>query len=173
MNGPTVLRTGLGFAHQVLESVIKNLDAETLHSQIPGSTLGSPAAIYAHAVFDEDLFVQRSVQGKPTVYESGDWTARTGVPIPPNALQSLEWDASVRINDLAGFRAYARAVYTATDEYLAGLTDTDLDRKVEAGQMGQMPLGEYITRFSLWHLTSHQGEISAVLGAMGKKGLGF
>jgi len=173
MNGSDILRTAFGFAHQVLESVIKDVDAETLHATIPGATIGSPASTYAHAVFDEDIFIQRSAQGKEPVYVSGRWGDKVGVAMPATPLQTPEWDAAVRINDVAAFRAYAKAVYAATDAYVAGLSDTDLDRLVDAGQIGKMPLGEYIVRFSLWHLTSHQGEISAVLGAMGKKGLRF
>lgn len=173
MNGSNVLRTGFGFAHQVLESVIKDVDIETLHAQLPGSTIGSVAAIYAHAVFGEDFFIQKSAQGKEPVHVSGGWSEKTGVQLPPSPMQSPEWDAAVRIDDLAEFRAYAKAVYAATDDYVAGLSDADLDRPVDAGPVGQMPLGEYLTRFSLWHLISHQGEVSAILGAMGKKGLRF
>ncbi len=173
MNGSAVLRTGFGFAHQVLESVMKDLDAETLHRRIPGSTLASPAAIYAHAVFDEDHLLQGAIQGKPTVYVTGDWATAAGLPQPASTLQTLEWGMGVRIPDLSGFRAYARAVYAATDAYLAGLSDADLDRPCTVGQIGPIPLGEYLSRFGIWHLTSHQGEISAVIGALGKKGLRF
>lgn len=173
MNATTLLRAGFNFAHQVLESVMRDVQPDTLHRRVPGSTLGSPAAIYAHALFDEDRLVQGTVQGKPTVHASGGWADATGVAQPDTALQTLAWGETVRIRDMAAFRSYARAVYAATDEYLAGLSDADLDRTIDAGQLGQIPLGEYLQRFGLWHLTSHQGEISAVIGAMGQKGLKF
>lgn len=174
MNATALLRTGFNFAHQVLESVMRDVDPATLHQRVPGSTLlNSPAAIYAHALFDEDRLVQFTMQGKPTLYAAGGWADAAGVPQPDTALQTLEWGETVRIRDYAAFRSYARAVYAATDEYLAALSDDDLDRNVDAGQLGQMPFGEYLLRFGLWHLTSHQGEISAVIGALGQKGLKF
>ena len=141
MNGSDVLRTGFGFSHQVLESVIRDLDPETLHAQLPRAMIGSVAAIYAHAVFAEDLFVQRSAHGKEPVHVSGGWSGRTGVQLPASPMQSPAWDTVVRIDDLVGFRAYAKAVYGATDEYVAELKEADLDRPFDAGQRGTIPLG--------------------------------
>jgi hypothetical protein len=63
-------------------------------------------------------------------------------------------------------------MYAATDDFLATASDDALDAEVAAGG-GKMPLGRWVGAVGVWHVMSHQGEISAVKGAQGLKGLPF
>lgn len=169
MNGIDILRAGFGQAHSVLEAAVRGCDEATLlHS---GEAIGSIGAIYFHTVCDEDFMVHGLLQGKPTRYEAGGWEARLGMPMP-GPVQTLEWAKSVQFADFPAVREYAAAVYAATDAYLSGLTEADLDVEVEVfGQ--KQARGRVLTGILLWHAISHQGEISALLGVQGKKGLPF
>ena len=46
-----------------------------------------------------------------------------------------DWARRVRV-DLAALKSYAEAVYAATDGYLAGLSDADLDRELDLSAVG-------------------------------------
>ena len=61
-------------------------------------------------------------------------------------------------------------VYTWTQGYIKGLDETDLDRLIET------PWGEHITLgWILWHVVEHEihhrGELSLILGILGREGL--
>lgn len=169
MNPQDLLRAQYKQAHAMLEAVIDDCSAEALNYVVPGSNVGSIGAIYAHAVFDEDGMVAGPTGGT-TVYESGGFKDRSELAMP-GPMQSQEWSQGTAI-DVAAFREYAQAVYAATDAFLANVSDDDLAAEVETFG-GKQPLGEYLGTIALWHVTSHQGEISAVKGAQGLKGLPF
>jgi hypothetical protein len=64
---------------------------------------------------------------------------------------------------------YQAAVWAATDAFLATLTPEDLDRKVKfAG--GERTVAD-IVLLSASQALSHMGEIAALKGAQGSKGL--
>ena len=63
------------------------------------------------------------------------------------------------------------AVRAETDAYLAGLTPEELDRKVTTF-MGELPVGAVLALF-IGHQAHHLGEVSALKGAQGVKGLPF
>jgi hypothetical protein len=153
----------------MLEAVIDGCSAETLNYIVPGSNIGSIGAIYAHAVFDEDGMVTGPIGGT-TVYESGGFKDRAELAMPGPA-QSQEWSQGTAI-DVAAFREYAQAVYAATDVFLANVSDENLAAEVDTFS-GKQPLGEFLGTVGLWHITSHQGEISAIKGAQGLRGLPF
>ncbi len=164
-----LLQTQFQQAHTVIEQVIDDCDDEAL-TKIVGGNIGSISAIYAHAVFDEDGWIA-GVAGRDRLWESDGWAAKTGLEIPGPA-QTQEWAQSGASYDIAAFREYAQAVYAATDDYLSNVSDEALDAETQTGG-GQMPVGRWVGAVGLWHVMSHQGEISALKGAQGLKGLPF
>ncbi|HJM74283.1 MAG TPA: DinB family protein [Dehalococcoidia bacterium] len=164
-----LLRSQFRQAHTIIEQVIDDCDDAAL-TNIVGGNVGSISAIYAHTVFDEDGWIA-GVDGSDRLWEAGDWAAKTGLDIP-GAMQTQEWAQSGTFYDVAAFREYALAVYARTDEYLSNASDSDLDTEVAAGG-GKMPAAKWVGAVGLWHVMSHQGEISALKGAQGLKGLPF
>ncbi|MDZ4278451.1 MAG: hypothetical protein U1B78_04870, partial [Dehalococcoidia bacterium] len=111
-------------------------------------------------VFGEDAFVQSRFQGRPTIYESG------GMPgITPEWAQALKMDLST-------FQEYAEAVFAATDSYLANLPNSELERKVQ-GVLGEYTLGWGLAILLVQHEAEHSGEIAALKGVQGLKGLPY
>ena len=168
MKAQELMRAQYAQANRMLESAIKDCDATAL-TTVVGGNIGTVGAIYAHAVFDEDGWVA-GVTGNPTIWESGGWASKTGLE-EISGRQSQEWAQSVTY-DLAAFREYAQAVYAQMDAYLEGLSDEDVDREIEAFG-AKTTVGKHFGSMGLWHVMSHQGELSAVKGAQGLKGLPF
>ncbi len=88
-------------------------------------------------------------------------------------MQNIDWARGVTM-DLVSFLEYAKAVFAATDEFIAGASDADMDRVVMNPISGkEEPVAVVLGTLGLWHLQNHQGEIVALKGVQGKKGLPF
>lgn len=170
MNAQETVRQQLQFWHGTLEQMLSECGPEHLTKNIPGSTANSIAATYVHAVLSEDGMVHGMFQGKPTLFETGGWAEKTGVAPQNGPMQTAEWARSVTLTP--AFREYAQAVYGASDAFLANLTDADLERKVQ-GPIGETTLGWAVALLLGTHTTEHAGEIAAMKGVLGLKGLPF
>ena len=169
MNGPAVLSASLGFAHQLTFAVVGDCTPETLARRGEG-TVESAGAILAHAIMSEDYFIQAMMQSKPLLYTSGGFDASLNLGTD-RPVQTPEWAAKIKL-DMATFTPYMQAVFAATDAYVAGLSEADLDREVQ-GPTGKQGLGTFLAGIGVFHLTEHLGEIAALKGVQGLKGLPF
>ena len=77
--------------------------------------------------------------------------------------------------DLAALQQYAKAVYAATDGYLASLTDKDLSRSVDLSALGlgKSSVSYVLINGILGNAFSHGGEISCLKGLQGVRGYPF
>jgi hypothetical protein len=172
MTSQALLRQQLTGYHDILEQTIADCPQDALDKNLPGATITSIGSIYAHLVLSEDGIVHGMLQGKPPIYKAQNWALRTGVQMPDPAGLNPEWARSVRMK-VPAFREYAKAVYAATDAYVTGLSDADLERKVQTGFIGEQTVGFVITNVLGWHAAQHTGEIAALKGVQGLKGLPF
>jgi hypothetical protein len=98
----------------------------TIHGALTAKTdrtIERAATRYAVVLMCEDVIVNGVLTGRPPLALS-TWQARTGLSELPPVVYQLDrraWAARVRI-DVNALRAYARAVYAATDAYLARQT---------------------------------------------------
>ncbi len=166
------IRTQLDFWHGTVEQMITECTGDILHKDIAGSTVNSIASTYAHAVIAEDVISQTFLQGKPSLYQNAGWESKAGIAFPgvPPAM-TTEWASSVKMS-LPAFQDYAKAVYAATDAYLAGVSDAELDRTTQ-GPFGETTIGWMISALLATHPVGHAGEIAALKGVHGLKGLPF
>ena len=173
MNMQTAVRQQLTGSHGTLRHMLSDCDSEVLNMTLPNATIGSIASIYAHAVIAEDVFVHARFQDGQPLYQSGGWEGRTGVPFPgiPPAM-TPEWAAALNM-DLPKFQEYAEAVFAATDSYLANLPDSELERKIQGAAGGEYTLAWGIAILLCQHAAQHSGEIAALKGVQGLKGLPF
>ena len=152
--------------------MLTDCEEELLNRNPPDATITSIASIYAHIVFGEDAIIRALFQGKPVLYQDQGWASKTGVPFPgfPPTI-SPEWAATVKM-DLPAFQAYARAVFAAEDAYLAGVSGAEFGRKV-TGPFGEQTIGSVLVNVLGTHAAQHAGEIAALRGVQGLKGLPF
>jgi hypothetical protein len=130
-----LLRWQFSLAHRLLEDTVASLPQASI-DQHPSGTTAPAAACYAHIVYCEDLTVNGVLSGGRPLALSA-WASRTGLSeLPPlgGSIASpvaeqaawYAWGRRVQL-DLAALRAYAQAVYAATDTHLATLPDAVLD----------------------------------------------
>ena len=168
-----VLRQQLAGYHAILEQTMDDVPADALDRTLPGATIGNIASVYAHTVFAEDQILHGMLQGKAPLYASEGWTSRTNVAMPSPGELTLEWSRAAKKMNLPAFREYAKAVYAATDAYLAGLPEAELDRTLDTGFIGEQTVAFVVSNVLGWHAAEHNGEIAALKGAFGLKGLPF
>jgi uncharacterized damage-inducible protein DinB len=166
MNGVASIKEMLGLARQYLDAAIQETDAETLAKKLPGATVGPIGEIYGHTLGNEDWAFNQLIQGKDLILNSGGWAAKLGID---TETKEPNWNAAAQ-NHMAELQEYGKAVIAATDAFLAGLTDADLDRQIDFfGRKETM--GWVIADTVLVHVAFHSGEIASLKGVMGQKGL--
>jgi hypothetical protein len=165
-----LLRSQYETGHRILKGVLADVPATLLNASAGQGTVGSIGSIYAHIVFAEDTLTS-VFRGQPTLYEAGSWAERLRIPMP-GAFQTAEWSAAVTI-DPAVFDEYASAVFAATEKLAGSLTGADLERVVEGIMGNPAPAAMLVGNIGVIHISEHAGEIAAIKGVHGLKGLGF
>jgi len=171
MNATALLRQQFREFHQLLEGTLADVTIDQLHAVPPG-TANPAAATYAHIVLWEDMGVHGLLQDRPPLSAS-TWTDRTGLSeLPPLDRPGHweDWGRRVRV-DLPALRAYAQAVYDATDGYFATLSDAELEREIDLSAMGfGRPLAAWVIVNMLQNVALHCGEIAVLKGLSGMPG---
>jgi hypothetical protein len=167
LNTQSMLQTQYREMHNLLEMAVGDCPPEVTANRLPGATINSIGAIYAHTIFGEDGIVNGLIKGQRPLYYAGGWADRIGIPMPQGGLEP-GWRVTL---DLATFRQYAKSVHQATEEWLGSASDDELARVVNPGFAPPMPAGVLMGTLMLWHVATHQGEISALKGVQGRVGL--
>lgn len=167
MNATTYIRLQMASVRKHANGIMNNMTSELFNWPSPG-TANTISATFVHFMYSEDHFIQEIIQGKTTVWESDGWSVKTGISKPPDIGE--DWSEfkhkQIAIQPLMD---YTQAVWAATDAYLASLTPEELDRKVKfAG--GERSVAEMLV-ISAAQSESHNGEIAALKGIQGAKGL--
>ena len=154
---------------RLTDGALQGLTDEQLNWTPPGQANPIRAALL-HLIAAEDRYFQTIIQGQPMLWETGGWSQQIGLPHPPAAGRG--WDeVKATLVTLAPVQAYAQAVRATTESYLAALTDEELDRTVQFFG-GDRPVADVIATF-VSHTVGHAGEIAALRGVQGVKGLPF
>jgi hypothetical protein len=148
-------------------NVMKDMTPELFDFPTPG-TANAISATFAHFLSSEDNMIQKVIQGKPTVWDSGLWSEKTGLPKPPGIGE--DWSSyKHRQTPIQPLLDYQAAVWAATDAFVATLKPEELDRKVTfAG--GERTVGDMLL-LAVSQALGHNGEIAALKGVQGAKGL--
>jgi hypothetical protein len=163
----TTLKEQMQALHGTLEAAVGDCPTGSVAQKLPGATINSIGAIYAHTIFGEDGLLNGLIRGRKPVYFSGGWAERIGLEMPQGGMEP-DWKVSL---DMDLFRAYAREVYTATYDYLDTVSEEEFEKTVDAGFAPPMPARSFVANILAWHVATHQGEISALKGVQGLEGL--
>lgn len=168
-----ILREQLKWSHDMIEQAVADLTPDQLHHRAEGSTIASIAAVYTHTVMAEDALLNVYVRKEPLLIQQDGWVEKIGLPASllndPNEIWTIPYENC----DFAELREYAQQVYAATDDYLRSLAPADLEKVITFGSMGELPLDLFLTKVVAWHTAHHGGEICALKGTLGLKGLPF
>jgi hypothetical protein len=168
MNSIEATRETLDLVHQYVEAAAADTPPEAMVKVFPNSTLGSIASIYFHALNSEDWAIQELIQKKQKLFDAEKWYEKLGVPAPASG-QEIDWlTANV---PLSALQEYAQRVYRATDEWLGASTEADLDQQIPWHSGSTRSAGWVLADVIHAHLPFHAGEIAAIKGMLGLKGL--
>ena len=173
MNTVTLIRDETKTAHDWFQGTLAGVTDEVAHWQ-PGGQAHPIGSRYAHIVVSEDFFINRVLKGSQPLFAT-TWAGKTGLEEPQEAVTtSLEWAQNVKV-DLEALNEYAQAVYAATDEYLAGVEEDDLERIIDLTEYnyGKYSQASFLINFVLAHVRDIMGEISALKGVYGMQGYPF
>ncbi len=177
MSQISVLREQFRSAHEFLEGTMEGVAREQAHWQPPGKALPI-GAHYGHVVVLEDFAIGGMLSATQPLF-ARLWAGKTGFsPLPPLPRPDVpgipawdEWARTLKV-DLPVARSYARAVYEATDQFLAALAEATLDRPLDLSGLGvgQRTVGWFLTNPVLANINMHCGEISCLKGLQGTRG---
>lgn len=172
----TLLRRQVRDAHALLDRTVEALDSAALEWGPPG-TANPIGATLAHVAVAEDVIVHAVLRGMAPLHATA-WDGRTGLsepmPMPgPEWSGYAAWTRRVRV-DADSLRAYARAVFAATETYLDSIQPDALDRELDLSAMGRgvETVGWAIGRLVAGHCDNITGEIACLKGLQGLGGYG-
>jgi uncharacterized damage-inducible protein DinB len=159
-----LLRDQTANADRTLRQVFGQVTPDQAVWRMSGSTANTIGATFMHVYYSEDQIVH-GAQGAPTVFDSGGWQQRLGYD------HDGVWTFTGR-HDPGLLLQYADAVTAATADYLAGLPPEALAEEIETPR-GRQPRARRLSVYLVNHKFQHTGEIAALLGCQGVKGLPF
>jgi uncharacterized damage-inducible protein DinB len=165
----TNIQQQIANVHRQIDVVVQGITDEQFNWPPPG-TISPVSTILLHLLAGEDYFIQSIIQGKPPCWAVEGWGQKVGITTPPAQGSSWEEFKTIKIQ-IAPVLDYEQVVRVATDRYLADLTEDELDRRVDfAGK--ELPVAEVLMTLVV-HGASHAGEMAAVKGMQGIKGLPY
>lgn len=169
MQAREYLQRQLAIARRVCDAALGEVTTDQFNWTPPG-TGNSIGATMIHLVAAEDRFIQALLRAKPMIWQTERWSEKISLTVLPGYGQG--WDevkhSSLKVEPVL---AYRDSVRTATDHYLADLTADEFDRQIDL--MGsQRPVADALA-IMVVHIVTHAGEIAALKGIQGLKGLPF
>jgi hypothetical protein len=168
----SLLRQQFKTGHHFLKGTMEGVTSEMAH-WTPLGKAQPLGANYAHILISEDFLINGLLKGAVPLLAS-TWAGKVGVSIlPPQAPPWNNWAGQVQV-ELEALRDYGQAVYEATDNYLASLSDEDLDRSLDLSAVGfgQQALGWFLG-ILIFNVHTHTGEIACLKGLQGAQGYPF
>jgi hypothetical protein len=163
------IRELIADAHNQADDSMKGTTSKEFNWAPPG-TANPISAILVHHLASEDFFIQSIIRGVPELWEKGGWSGKTGVKNVP--AYGGNWDEfKHKTVAMEPVLSYQQAVRTVTDSYLKTLTPTELERKVKFA--GEEQTVASVLSLLARHVIFHSGEIAALKGAQGSKGLPY
>ncbi|HYM16598.1 MAG TPA: DinB family protein [Dehalococcoidia bacterium] len=164
MNAAGYAKLQLEQAFNLMNAASDGMD-ETQYNWAPAGTCNSVAKSHVHAASSIDFFINHIAQGKPLAWpEHGP---KLGLPANPQEIWSFSGTVPI-----APIAEYSRQLQKAALDYVATLQDSDLDRQIDTQFFGKQSLA-FIVQLVGLHCAGHTGDISAVKGMQGLKGLPF
>jgi hypothetical protein len=131
----------------------------------PGGTCNAIAKSHVHAMTSVDFFINGTLKGAQM-----EWPAfATANGLPANPMEIWGYSGAI---PLAPMKEYGQKVQKSALEYAASLNESDLDREIDTPFFGKQTAA-FILMLTGMHAIGHGGDMSAVKGIQGLKGLPF
>src|SRR5256714_11947747 len=148
--------------HKGFEGSLDGLTPEQLHA-VPGDQWKAMTIAWVlwHVVRTEDNVVRYVLQTRRApVWTDGGYPEKLGLPpIAQGTGMSPEDAHALRIKDVDLFRAYMRAVWASTDDFVAKTDAATLGKTITVKPLGEMPGIRALAQVCASHGMLHFGEI--------------
>jgi len=166
----TYLRDEVRTMHRLYDRVTRDLTDEQLN-HVPEGGHQNIAFCLWHYVRTEDNVIQFVIQRKPTVWMEGGWHERFGLDAKSQGTGFSDEEArAFRIHGAAAFREYMADVFKRTEEYLAQVSEDELQRMITVKPLGEMTILQNMSGMVMTHGYRHLGEIEFAKGLVAAKG---
>jgi hypothetical protein len=164
MDAVTYAKRSLSGTFDLLNSSLDGMDEAQYNFNPPGSAT-SAAKTHVHIVSSVDFFINAlAAGGKPSW---GEVAQAHGLPANPLEI----WKHAGAI-PMAAMKDLQKKVFDSALAYVGTLSDSDLDREVDTQFFGKKDVA-FLLQLSALHTAGHAGDIAAVKGVQGLKGLPF
>lgn len=164
MDALDLLRDQAANADRILRQVFDPVTPQQAEWRLPGSVANTIGATFMHVYYSEDQMVHTAL-GRATVFETGGWKTRFG--FDHAGVWSYTGGYDPRL-----LQEYADEVSAARRAYLESLTPQALEEMVDTPR-GRQPRASRLSVYFVSHKLQHAGEIAALLGCQGARGLPF
>lgn len=152
--------------HQALNKPLEELTPEQLHFR-PENKGNHIAFTMWHYTRTEDNIVS-ALQQRDSVWLSQTWHTRLGLPEKAQGSgMSQDEAANIHLSSIGEFKEYVFQVWKNTDDYLAALQDSDLEKVITLGRMGERTVINLLGNVLLTHGYTHVGEIAEIRCLLG------
>ena len=154
----TEIRQGLDF----LDLCVKGMTDEQYNWK-PSGTCHPASKLHAHVLYYVDFSINLVLEANPSTW--GQFAEKEG--LGANVPEIWSADSSIT---LSAMQEYATDLTESVESYFGASIEKDLDRQVDTRFIGTQTVGWMLT-FITYHTLIHTGEIAAVKGMQGLKGL--
>lgn len=169
MEAKDLLRGQYQQLHKWLHMTIADCTEEMARRHDSGWEINPISAIYLHIAMSQDSSITRLTGfDQPLLFRDG-WDKALGIE-GVSGRQVAESAGSAA--ELSVVRGYMGAVTKAVEDFLESATDAQLQREVD-GPVGKTTAIELLANIGVNHVAGHWGEIAALKGVQGYKGLRF
>lgn len=170
MDNPTIFKKLFAAETEFAEAVLTGLTEDQLN-WASSETMNPIGVTLLHLVGGDDFFIQTTILQQPTTWNTGGWAAKIGLAECPGGFPESWVIARNTHLPLAAVLACYRASTAATKQYLEQLTEAEIDRPVT--MFGQPSTVGDMLIMILNHALCHLGEVAALKGVQGCKGLPY
>ena len=164
MNATAYAKIQLEQGFNLMNGTAQGMD-ESQYNWKPDGTCNAIAKTHVHALTAIDFFLNFIAQGKAPLWQP----VAVATGLPQNSLEIWKFEGKVPLDAIA---SYGQQVQKSALDYLATLSDGDLDREVDTRVFGKQNVG-FLLQLAGMHTVGHTGDIAAVKGMQGLKGLPF
>lgn len=132
MNVTEILTDALSRSTEVCHHVLDGLDAATANT-VPAPGTNSISWLVWHTARQQDVQIA-ALAGTEQVWHTAGWQQRFGLDLPAESMgygHSAEEAARVRVDDVGLLLGYLDDAARASADYVAGLTEADLDEVID------------------------------------------
>ena len=168
MNGKKYLKTQIASMWHLQDSACKDV-SDDLVNEKPQGTLSSIGVIWLHLIKEQDNFVA-IITEKPPLWKTNGWHERFGLEKAPSMGEDWSHYENLALSTEL-LRAYDEAVRNETRVVLEWTHSNSLDQTVKFFTDNDSKANVWALMIS--HTLIHCGEIAALKGIFGQKGLPF